>query len=99
MAPVRPERATVSVDEAPALPTGQSPGPVSSPGGEGPVRLYHGSLYQNPDGSLVLAFQAEGSDETHRRHIPAALAQLMAGGGSPVQVARAMMKGARNGVD
>ena len=98
MAQVRPERAALPV-ETPAPAADADPGPVEHPSGGGPVRLYHGSLYQNPDGSLVLAFQAEGSAETHRRHIPAALAQLMAGGASPLQVAKAMMRNGRNGMD
>lgn len=95
MAQVRPERSASVLAETPDPATGPGPGPVGSAGGGVPVRLYHGSLYLNPDGSMVLAFQAEGSNETIRRHIPAALARLMADGGSPVQVARAMMKGAR----
>lgn len=96
MATVRPERTTSVLDgqETPDPATGPGPGPGSTGGGV-PVRLYHGSLYLNPDGSMVLAFQAEGSEETIRRHIPAALARLMADGGSPIQVARAMMKGPR----
>lgn len=97
MATVRPERTTSVLDgqETPDPATGHDPGPVGTADGGVPVRLYHGSLYLNPDGSMVLAFQAEGSEETIRRHIPAALARLMADGGSPIQVARAMMKGPR----
>jgi hypothetical protein len=97
MAPVRPERPDQV--EAPAPPAAEPPGPVEAPGEGGPVKIAHGSLYLNPDGSLVLAYQGEGDTETTRRHIPAAVAHMLINGGNPVQMARAMIKAGRNGVD
>lgn len=91
MAKVRPQRPSEVLAPAPTV--GQDPGPVDSPNGGEPVKLAHGTLWRSPDGGLVLAYQVEGSDVTERRVIPAGIVKMMANGGSPMAVLKAMTRG------
>ncbi len=54
----------------------------------------HVSLYEAPDGGIVLAYQADGSEETGHHHVPGMLVKtaLAMQGTSPLDFVKGMMR-------